>query len=79
MDAPQIKYREKLAEHLIKKLNKRRMAASFSTTCWVQGLSRAKVSWLATEGALPRWNRTIWARVSVSAGQNPARLAFWTR
>lgn len=32
MDAAQIKYREKLAEHLIKKLTKRRMAASFAPT-----------------------------------------------
>ena len=32
MDAPQIKYREKLAEHLIKKLNKRRLAASYAPT-----------------------------------------------
>ena len=30
MDAHQIRYREKLAEHLIKKLTKRRMAASFA-------------------------------------------------
>ncbi len=29
MDAHQIKYREKLAEHLIKQLTKRRMAASY--------------------------------------------------
>ena len=32
MDAHQIKYREKLAEHLIKKLTKRRMAASYAPT-----------------------------------------------
>jgi hypothetical protein len=32
MDTPQIKYREKLAEHLIKNLTKRRMAASFAPT-----------------------------------------------
>ena len=32
MDAHQIKYREKLAEHLIKNLTKRRMAASFAPT-----------------------------------------------
>jgi L-lactate utilization protein LutB len=32
MDAHQIKYREKLAEHLIKHLTKRRMAASFAPT-----------------------------------------------
>jgi len=32
MDVHQIKYREKLAEHLIKNLTKRRMAASFAPT-----------------------------------------------
>lgn len=32
MDVPQIKYREKLAEHLIKNLTKRRMAASYAPT-----------------------------------------------
>jgi L-lactate utilization protein LutB len=32
LDAPQIKYREKLAEHLIKQLTKRRLAASFAPT-----------------------------------------------
>ena len=32
MDAYQIKYREKLAEHLIKKLTKRRLAASYAPT-----------------------------------------------
>ncbi len=32
MDVHQIKYREKLAEHLIKKLTKRRLAASFAPT-----------------------------------------------
>jgi hypothetical protein len=32
MDAPQIKYRAKLAEHLIKKLTKRRLAASYAPT-----------------------------------------------
>jgi L-lactate utilization protein LutB len=32
MDAHQIKYREKLAEHLIKHLTKRRMAASYAPT-----------------------------------------------
>jgi hypothetical protein len=32
MDAHQIKYREKLAEHLIKQLTKRRMEASFAPT-----------------------------------------------
>jgi hypothetical protein len=32
MDAHQIKYREKLAEHLIKNLTRRRMAASFAPT-----------------------------------------------
>jgi hypothetical protein len=32
MDAPQIKYREKLAETLIKNLTKRRLAASFAPT-----------------------------------------------
>jgi hypothetical protein len=32
MDVHQIKYREKLASHLIKNLTKRRMAASFATT-----------------------------------------------
>ena len=32
MDVHQIKYREKLAEHLIKNLTKRRMAASYAPT-----------------------------------------------
>ena len=32
MDVHQIKYREKLAEYLIKNLTKRRMAASFAPT-----------------------------------------------
>ena len=32
MDAPQIQYREKLAEHLIKRLTKRRMEASYAPT-----------------------------------------------
>jgi len=32
MDAHQIKYRENLAEHLIKHLTRRRMAASFAPT-----------------------------------------------
>ncbi len=32
MDEPQIKYREKLAAHLIKQLTRRRMAASFAPT-----------------------------------------------
>jgi hypothetical protein len=32
MDVHQIKYREKLASHLIKNLTKRRMAASFAPT-----------------------------------------------
>ena len=32
MDAPQIKYREKLAEQLIKHLTKRRMEASYAPT-----------------------------------------------
>ncbi len=32
MDAHQLKYREKLAEHLIKNLNKRRLAASYAPT-----------------------------------------------
>jgi L-lactate utilization protein LutB len=32
MDEPQIKYREKLAEHLIKHLTKRRMAATYAPT-----------------------------------------------
>ncbi|MGO9621253.1 MAG: lactate utilization protein [Desulfobaccales bacterium] len=32
MDAPQVKYREKLAEHLIKRLTKRRMEASYAPT-----------------------------------------------
>jgi len=32
MDAHQIKYREKLAEHLIKHLTKRRMEASYAPT-----------------------------------------------
>jgi len=32
MDAPQVKYREKLAEHLIKRLTRRRMEASYAPT-----------------------------------------------
>ena len=49
MDAAQMKYREKLAEHLIKKLTKRRLAASFAPTA---AQAREEVVAMIPAGAL---------------------------
>ncbi len=48
MDAHQIKYREKLAEHLIKQLAKRRMAASYAPTA---ALARDEILAMIPAGA----------------------------
>ncbi len=48
MDAHQIKFREKLAEHLIKQLTKRRMAASYAPTA---AQAREEVVAMIPEGA----------------------------
>ncbi len=48
MDVHQIKYREKLAEHLIKNLTKRRMAASYAPTA---GQAREEIIAMVPSGA----------------------------
>ncbi|MHB8067671.1 MAG: lactate utilization protein [Desulfobaccales bacterium] len=48
MDSHQIKYREKLAEHLIKKLTQRRLAASFAATA---AQAREEIVAMIPEGA----------------------------
>ena len=48
MDAPQIQYREKLAEHLIKRLTKRRMEASYAPTA---ALAREEIINMIPAGA----------------------------